>query len=89
MIEQPLEGEEGWLISDFFFEDGEFACDLVHEKVLDLIDVIRGAGYAIFLARYLNIPLTCFGACEVPVSSVTGCVLSLQIGKMLPMLFNW
>ena len=31
---EHLEGEEGWLISDFFFEDGEFACDLVHEKVL-------------------------------------------------------
>lgn len=41
---EHLEGEEGWLISDFFFEDGEFACDLVHEKVLDLIDVIRASG---------------------------------------------
>ena len=32
---------EGWLISDFFFEDGEFANDLVRSKILDLIAETR------------------------------------------------
>jgi len=32
---------EGWLISDFFFEDGEFADELVRDKILDLIEETR------------------------------------------------
>jgi hypothetical protein len=37
---------EGWLISDFFFEDGEFANDLVRTKILDLIAETRKSKFA-------------------------------------------
>ena len=40
-VGEPKSAMEGWLISDFFFEDGEFANDLVRAKILDLIDETR------------------------------------------------
>ena len=40
-VGESLSAMEGWLISDFFFEDGEFANDLVRTKILDLISETR------------------------------------------------
>eukprot|EP00039_Didymoeca_costata_P019193 m.336586 g.336586 ORF g.336586 m.336586 type:complete len:219 (-) comp17900_c0_seq1:30-686(-) len=41
VIGTPIEEGEDWLISDFFYENGVFAVNLVEEKIMNLISDIR------------------------------------------------